>query len=289
MSDLTRTMLPMTRQPKLYIVRRHLAPQILPESSATETLLLPTDNPWQWRHSPIQPELPRMRTKEDVIATMWSFPDCDVLPDTEAQRDALANAQAHFKLVARWLEYRLLGKFHYRDTLFSHPNALAVKPYADLSVATLRFCSQVDQRMPGGYDTFEQLWGMCEYSKALAVLRAMNYYGDMPPDWKKNLLANNRRALQAYSFKNGNHTEPMIEVLEPKEHICEFLLKRAIDFANGPPEDRNFKHHISQFKSSWRQYFNLMETKGFQPLQIEPTKSKKPRGRPRGSSRKTTA
>ena len=252
----------------------------------TKTLLLPTDDIWQLRHLPIEvkPDLQKIRTKEDVIAAMRSFPDCDVLPDTDAQKDALANAQAHFKWVSMWLEYLLLGKFDYRDTLFSHPDALAAKPYADLSAATLRFCAQADQRIPGGYDTFEQLWGICEYSKALSVLRAMNYYGDVPPNSKKTLLAKNRRVLQAYSFKKGNHPESMIEVPEPREHICEFLLKQAIDFASGPPEDRNFKHHISQFKSSWRQYFNLMETKGFQPLQIEPTKSKKPRGRPRGSA-----
>ncbi len=252
------------------------------------TLWLPTKDPWRWRPLPLRLELPSFRTKEDVIGAMWSFPDCSVLPETEQQQDALTNAKAHFKLMATWLHYRLLGKLHYHDSLHSHPDSLSVKPYADLSVATLDFCYHVYSRMrPEGVDSFEQLWGICEYSKSLAAFRATGYYGDVAPQSKSQLRKNFKHALEAYSQLEQNHSpEQLVTGFDPIEHLTEDLLYQASNFANDPPGDKDLKHHIRMFQRAWRHFSNLtLKPKGFDPVQIKPAKPKRSRGRPPKGSR----
>lgn len=232
-------------------------------------------------------EFSSCRTKEEVIEAMWCFPDCPILPETKDQQIVLDNIRAHFKLLTLWLRYRLLGNIEYHDLLHGNPDSLAVKPYADLSVATLDFCYHVYSRLrPEGVDGFEQLWGICEYSKALNMLRATGYFGDRPPRNKHQRLKGFKGVLAAYmQLEQDFPCESLVFDFEPSEHIVEILLEEAINYANVEPGDKDLKFHIRKFRQALSHYYDLTlkrRTKNFVLNQLAKTveASKRSRGRP---------
>ncbi len=120
--------------------------------------------------------------KHQIILDMPNWPYVDVLPDTPGQKALLKSHRDFWLGLSKWLQLYELGNAELLpDLLFG--TFKTWRPYADLSVAKLRFAEQVYPKLASLKEiapTSENLWGQFEYFDSLRNLKAGGFYDAKP-------------------------------------------------------------------------------------------------------------
>jgi hypothetical protein len=267
------------------------------------TLWTPTDNPWEFRRLPFFQSSGSASidnvgtwTKRDWIEFIGELPDAITKPDTPEQKELLKSGRDLHKGKSKWLEFYELGRPELLgDLLLAKWNRY--KPYADFSLAILRFCQQAYLRLEHlqapGYSHIT-LWGVCEWSLSSHVLRKSGYYGNPDIDERGMLLGKGVQYQQNVevinihkaALKDGEYTGEFVTTQFPKEHILDYVLYDAINFAN-KHNDEDMEFHCKEFLNAIR-HFNWLINNSKQPtIQISSSGIQTPtRGRhsPKGFS-----
>jgi len=126
--------------------------------------------------------LPNSWDKRQIILDMPNWPYVDVLPDTPGQKALLKSHRDFWLGLSKWLQLYELGNAELLpDLLFG--TFKTWRPYADLSVAKLRFAEQVYPKLASLKEiapTSENLWGQFEYFDSLRNLNAGGFYDAKP-------------------------------------------------------------------------------------------------------------
>lgn len=159
-------------------------------------LWIPTDDPWQFQHIPFCREPSEMERfekagKKQLIKNMQFWPhhsEVELLT-TKNQKRALHVLQNFYQCLSLWLEFYELGKHELLSELVLVPERLEIKPFADLSVATLRFAEQVHDKVEWAkrFPSREHVWILCEWAGCRQRIRAANLFGTAGIDKKGRL------------------------------------------------------------------------------------------------------
>jgi len=97
------------------------------------------------------------RGKLGFVKDMRSWPDfSEIRITTEKQEIIFQVLKDFYQFLSLWLEYYVLGRHERLSELIGFPHRMEVKPFADLSLATLKFAEQV--YLPGRRNRLKALW-----------------------------------------------------------------------------------------------------------------------------------
>lgn len=215
-------------------------------------------------------------TKESAIYNMLKWPLMAIKPESKAQAECLEEMNKSYRGLALWLAYRLLGRsdLHWE---VHNPYYLQMKPRADLSVAGFNFCFQVFSRYQGNFATAEELWGACEYSFAKQELRSTGFWGDKPFS-KDDSYRLNKKSLKAFEECLGGKSVPMVYPIDPSEHLYDYLLQQAINYAK-EHGDKDLDFHAQQFIKARKHYNDLCRRSPILPIRAKQEKPKRSRAK----------
>lgn len=244
------------------------------------TLWLPTDNPWEFQRLPfLQSRIRDVGTwsKRDWIELIAELPDAETKPDNPGQKELLINARYLYIGKSKWLEFYELGKQELLRDLVS-PEWYAYKPYADYSLAVLRFCQQAYLRLEElqmlDYSGIT-LWGLCERSTSLHLLRKAGYYGNPDVNSQGRLLGKSAQynqnleviRLHKAALNGGEYIGDSVAVQFPEEHLLDFVLHDAINFAN-EHNDEDMSFHCHELLNALRRFNWLINNSKHPTIQI---------------------
>jgi hypothetical protein len=236
------------------------------------------DNPWEWKRVPFVAQDNSLDMdkwgKQDFIEFMPYFVDVfrPIEPDTKGQRDLLDDMRAFYRGVAKWLGVRVLGRLEMLPELRS-PQLAIYESYADLMVATLKFCEQIYPKLQRAQqaESYEILWGMCLISRFLYQLRALGFDGnpylraDGKNKGKEDYLQEDMQTIHKFKevLKNGEPNGEPITDFDPHERIIELLLWDAIQLANDE-NDAEIECACKEYMDAWSKYtrITLKESEG---------------------------
>lgn len=233
------------------------------------TLWLPTDNPWEFRQLPFlkssgNASIDDVGTwnKRDWIKCMAAWPHTITQPDSPEQKELLESARNLYIGQSKWLEFYELGKQELLGDLLSSQWNI-YRSDADFSIAILIFCQKAHltlEKWQFSGHSHITLWGFCELSRSLQLLRKAGYYGNPDVDSSGRLpgkgaqYKRNNQTIKIHeaALKKGEYTGEFVTVQFPDEHLLDYLLYDAINFANYYADDdlkfsckqllRAFKH-----------------------------------------------
>lgn len=248
------------------------------------TLWLPTDNPWEFRRLPFlnssnNPLIDNIDTwdKQDWIEFLAIWSVAEMAPDTPEQKELLESARNLHKGVSKWLQFYELGRQELLGDLLS-PKWNLYKPYADFSMAVLRFCQQAYLRLERWQSPEHSaitLWGICELSTRRQLLRKSGYYGNPDVDSRGCLLGKgiqykqNNQTIKIHenTLKNGEDTGEFVRVQFPDEDLLDFLLHDAVRFVNNY-NDADLEFHCKQLLNAFKHFNWLVNNHSYETIQI---------------------
>ncbi len=155
------------------------------------------------------------RGKLGFVKDMRSWPDfSEIMITTEKQEIIFQVLKDFYQFLSLWLEYYVLGRHEILSELIGFPHRMEVKPFADLSLATLKFAEQVycevswAQQLPSA----EFVWMACERANCWQRLRASNLLGTANTDPKGRL-----KGKTAYHDYNMRRIEDCKKILKHKD------------------------------------------------------------------------